>query len=89
MNMKIQMKNDFILVKEIKEERVSEGGIILPIEKYHRTAEVLAVPEGSDIKIGDIVLKTIGNETTYTLNGEEVKTLHRDKIFVILNGPEA
>ena len=80
----IKMKNDFILVKELDGEYKTEGGIIIPDEKYKRKAIVLAVPENSDLNTGDLVFKSVGNETTFNINGREVKSLHRDKIFVVL-----
>jgi co-chaperonin GroES (HSP10) len=79
------MKNDFILIKELNQEMKTESGIIIPQEKHSRLAKVIAVPDNCDICVGDLILKTVGNETTFNINGEEVKSLHKDKIFVVID----
>lgn len=77
------MKNNSVLVKEIKEEQVSPSGIILTTEKYNRKAIVIqsASPE---INIGDTIIKTIGKGTMFKINGEEYEILNEGHILGIL-----
>ena len=78
------MKNNNVLVKEIKEEQqVTASGIILATEKYNRKAIVLqsASPE---IKIGDTIIKTMGKGTMFKINGEEYEILNEGHILGII-----
>lgn len=77
------MKNNNVLVKEIKEEQVSPSGIIINTEKYNRKAIVIqsASPE---IKIGDTIIKTMGKGTTFNINGEEYEILNEGHILGII-----
>ena len=54
------MKNDYILIEELEEER-TKSGLWLPPNPHNRRAKVLNVSiEEEDIKVGDTVLKNIG-----------------------------
>ena len=83
------MKNNYILVEEIPQETVTSGGIIIPEEKYNRKAKVLR-SDNDQVKEGDMVIKTIGKGTEYTLNGKKVEILHLNHILAVIeeNGTE-
>jgi len=77
------MKNNYVLTKEIIEEKISEGGIILPSEKYNRIC--IVIKSGlDDVKEGCSIIKTIGNGTTFNINGEEYEVLHESHILGII-----
>jgi co-chaperonin GroES (HSP10) len=75
----IKLKNDNVLIQDIDDERVING-IILPKEKWNRKAKVI-LSSSSQLKPGDIILKTIGNGTEFRINGQKYEILHIDKIF--------
>ena len=85
----MKMKNNYILVEEIPQETVTSGGIIIPEEKYNRKAKVLR-SDNDQVKEGDMVIKTIGKGTEYTLNGKKVEILHLNHILAVIeeNGTE-
>jgi co-chaperonin GroES (HSP10) len=77
------MKNNFILIKDIKQEELkSNSGIILTIEKYNRNAVVIK-SLSHDIKEGDIVIKNIGTGTLFSIDGEDYEILHESNILAI------
>lgn len=77
------MKNNYVLVKEIIEEKISEGGIILPTEKYNR--KCIVIKSSSDtVKEGDSIIKTIGKGTIFNINDEEYEVLHENHILAII-----
>lgn len=77
------MKNNNVLVKEIKEEQVSAGGIILTAQKYNRKARVIQ-SASDEVKVGDTVIKNIGTGTLFTINGEEYEILNEAHILGII-----
>jgi co-chaperonin GroES (HSP10) len=77
------MKNNNVLVKEIKEEHKSQAGIILPTEKYNRKAIVIQ-SNCDQIKVGDIIIKSIGNGTMFKINAEEYEILHEEHILAVI-----
>lgn len=77
------MKNNFFLVKELEESQISEGGIILPKNKYNRKAVVLN-GECDQIKKGDIILRNIGKSTLHKINGSECETIHLNDIIAVI-----
>lgn len=89
MSIAMKMKNNYILVEEIPQETVTSGGIIIPEEKYNRKAKVLR-SDNDQVKEGDMVIKTIGKGTEYTLNGKKVEILHLNHILAVIeeNGTE-
>lgn len=83
MLMEIKMKNNNVLIKEIKEEHISPSGIILATEKYNRKAIVIQ-SASKEVKVGDTIIKTVGNGTTFKINGEEYEILNEGHILGII-----
>ncbi len=81
--MEIKMKNKNVLIKELKEECISPSGIILSTEKYNRKAIVIRTAS-DQVKVGDTIIKTIGNGTMFRINGEECEILHESHILAII-----
>ena len=77
------MKNNNVLIKEIKEEHVSPSGIILTTEKYNRRAVVIQ-SASKEVKVGDTIIKTMGNGTMCNINGEEYEILNEGHILAII-----
>ena len=77
------MKNKNVLVKELKEEQVSAGGIILTTEKYNRKAIVIK-SASDEVKEGDTIIKTIGKGTMFKINGEEYEILNEAHILAVI-----
>jgi chaperonin GroES len=96
--MKIRPLGDRILVKRIKEEEKTKGGIIIPdtAKEKPQEGEVVAVGKGKtteegkllppDVKAGDRILfgKYAGSEVK--LEGEEHLILREDDILGVLDG---
>lgn len=94
--MKIRPLHDHILVKRVKEEEKSKGGIIIPDTAKEKPQEgkVVAVGKGKiledgklvalDVKKGDRILfnKYAGNEVK--IEGEEHLILREDDILGVL-----
>ena len=97
-SMKIRPLGDRILVKRIKEEEKTKGGIIIPDTAKEKPQEgkVVAVGKGKmteegkllvpDVKAGDKILfgKYAGSEVK--LDGEEHLILREDDILGVLEG---
>lgn len=83
MSMQIKLKNNYVLTKEIIEEKVTEGGIILPTEKYNRKCIVIK-SSSEDVKEGHTIIKTIGKGTIFNIDGEEYEALHENHILAII-----
>lgn len=78
------MKNNNVLVKEIKEEQqVTASGIILATEKYNRKAIVIQ-SASSEVNVGDTIIKTMGKGTMFKINGEEYEILNEGHILGII-----
>jgi chaperonin GroES len=96
--MKIRPLGDRILVKRIKEEEKTKGGIIIPdaAKEKPQEAKVVAVGKGKmtdegklvapDVKAGDKILfgKYTGSEVK--LDGEDHLILREDDILGVLEG---
>lgn len=70
--MKIKMKNDFILLKDLP----NDDSIIITTGKYNRKCEVIAVSEDSELNVGDVIFKNVGRGTEMNLDGEIYEMLH-------------
>jgi co-chaperonin GroES (HSP10) len=82
--MEINLKNNYVLTKEIIEkEKVSSGGIILPSEKYNRKCIVIK-SSSEEVREGQTVIKTIGKGTIFRIDGEEYEALHENHILGII-----
>lgn len=85
MNMiEMQMKNNYLLVKEISVERTTSAGLLLPEEKWKRRAEVLAVCADSQIRPGDTVIRNVGRGTPITIEGQQLEMIHEDWVMAIV-----
>lgn len=81
--MEIKMKNNNVLVKEHIEEQASVSGLILLKEKHNRKAVVIE-SGSSAVQSGDIIIKTIGNGTSFRIDNEDYEILHEEHILAIL-----
>lgn len=77
------MKNKHVLTKEIIEEKVSPGGIILPGEKYNRKCIVIK-SSSDEVAEGCTIIKTVGKGTAFKIEGEEYEILHENHILAII-----
>ena len=82
--MRIRMKNNHILIEEVKEESVSDGGIILPGKKYNRKAIVIASTEDMPVAQGDVVIKAIGKGTPIDIAGHQLEMIHINSILGVI-----
>jgi len=94
--MKIRPLQDRIIVKRIKEEEKSKGGIIIPETAKEKPQEgkVIAVGNGKvlengtkhplDVKAGDKVLFGKYSGTEVKLEGEEFLILREDDILGVI-----
>ena len=78
-NIPIEMKNDYILIKDIKNETIS--GVYIPDERYNRYARVLKTGENSILNVGDVIVKPIGRTTPIKINGETYDCLKEGFVF--------
>ena len=96
MGVSVRPLQDRVLVKQLKEEEKTKGGIIIPDtakEKPHQ-GKVMAVGKGKKledgklqkvtVKAGDLVLFEKYGGTTVKLEGEEYMILKEDEILAIL-----
>ena len=95
--MKIRPLQDRVIVKRVKEEEKSKGGIIIPDTAKEKPQEgkVIAVGTGKmtdegkriglDVKVGDRILfgKYAGNDVT--IGDEEYVIMREDDVFAILD----
>ena len=84
MSIAMKMKNDYLLIQEIKQkETTTPSGLIIPPPKHNRIAKV--IESGSDqVKPGDVVLKNMGKGTIVTLNDIEFEAIHINQIFAVI-----
>lgn len=94
--MKIRPLNDRLLVKRLKEEEVTAGGIIIPDSAKEKPAEgeVVAVGPGKaadngervamQVKEGDVVLFSKYGGTDVKLDGEDYLIMREDDILGIV-----
>lgn len=78
-NIPIEMKNDYILIKDIKNETIS--GVYIPDERYNRYARVLKTNKNSILNVGDVIIKPIGRATPIKINGETYDCLKEGFVF--------
>jgi chaperonin GroES len=93
---KIRPLQDRIMIRRVKEEEKTPGGIIIPDSAKEKPAEgeVIAVGNGKmkkdgtvrplDVKVGDRVLFGKYNGTDVALDGEERLIMREDDILAIL-----
>ena len=78
-NIPIEMKNGYILIKDIKNETIS--GVYIPDERYNRYARVLKTNKNSILNVGDVIIKPIGRTTPIKINGETYDCLKEGFVF--------
>ena len=93
---KIRPLHERVLVRRLKEEEVSKGGIIIPDSAKEKPAEgeIIAAGNGKitedgkvlplDVKVGDKVLfgKYSGSEVT--IDGEEYLIMNENEILAVI-----
>jgi chaperonin GroES len=94
--MKIRPLHDRVIVKRIKEEEITKGGIIIPDSAKEKPSEgkVIAVGNGKllengnlkplDVKAGDKVLFGKYSGTEVKIDGEEHLIMREDEIIAIV-----
>lgn len=94
--MKVRPLNDRILVKRLKEEETTKGGIIIPDSAKEKPAEgeVMAVGKGKlndkgdrmkmDVKVGDRVLFSKYGGTDVKIDGVDHLIMREDDILAIV-----
>ena len=96
--MKIRPLHDRILVRRLEEERVSEGGIVIPDSATEKPdqGEVIAAGNGKikedgsvrplDVKIGDRILFGKYSGTNVKFQGEELLVMREDDVMAVIDG---
>jgi chaperonin GroES len=94
--MKIRPLNDRVLVKRLKEEEVTKGGIIIPDSAKEKPAEgkIIAVGAGKlndkgvrvpvEVKVGDTVLFSKYGGTEVKIDGEQHLIMREDDILGVV-----
>jgi chaperonin GroES len=93
--MKLKPIHDRIVVKRLKGEEVTKGGILLPDPEKPDQAEVVAVGPGArqedgsvtpcDVKVGDTVILGKYSGTTVKVDGEEFLVMREEDIFAVVD----
>lgn len=81
--MRVIMKNNFVLIKELKPKEKIKSGIYLPDEKWNRMCIVLS-SKSDELKSGDIILKDLGKSTKMKLNDIPMEMIHINSIMCII-----
>lgn len=80
--MPFKAHNDNVLVKEIKETKVS-GGIVIPnSSKEFTKGKVVYIQEGKEVVVGTIVVYKKDDSNDITIDGEDLKLLKMKDIVV-------
>ena len=94
--MKIKPLSDRVLVEPVKEDEVSEGGIIIPDSAKEKPQEgkVVAVGTGKidengkiipfNVKKGDLVLMPKYGGTEVKIDGNEYQIMREDDILAVI-----
>jgi co-chaperonin GroES (HSP10) len=81
----MKMKNNYVLIKEIKEEQFSKGGLLLPNDwNTKRKAIVIEVEDNDQIKKGDIILREHGKSTEVIIDNETYEMIHLNNIMMVI-----
>ncbi|MBI1252478.1 MAG: co-chaperone GroES [Alphaproteobacteria bacterium] len=92
--------HDRVLVKRVKEEEKSKGGIIIPdtAKEKPQEGEVVAVGPGGrdedgeridmDVKVGDRILFGKWSGTEVTIDGDELLIMKESDIMGVIEGKE-
>ena len=77
----VKMMHDHLLVEELRVERYSSSGLLLPEEKWKRRARVLCAPSDCPVQSGDEIIRNMGRGTPITINGQELEIIHLDWVM--------
>lgn len=93
--MKLQPIHDRIVVKRLKADEVSRGGILLPDPEKPDQGEVIAcgpgkrredgVVEPLSVKVGDTVILGKYSGTTVKVDGEELLVMREEDVFAVVD----
>ena len=98
--MKFRPLHDRVLVKRIKQEEKTAGGIIIPDTAQEKPSEgeIVAVGSGArredgsiatlDVKAGDQVLFGKWSGTEVTVDGQELLIMKESDLLGIIDGPK-
>jgi chaperonin GroES len=98
---KFRPLHDRVLVKRVKEEEKTKGGIIIPdtAQEKPQEGEIVAVGPGArdeagklvelDVKVGDRVLFGKWSGTEVKLEGEELLIMKESDIMGVIEAPKA
>jgi co-chaperonin GroES (HSP10) len=79
------MKNNYVLIKEIKEQQFSKHGLLLPNDwNNKRKALVIKVEENNKVKEGDIILRELGHSTEIQIDNENFEIIHLNNIMMVI-----
>ncbi|MBL4878946.1 co-chaperone GroES [Hyphomonas sp.] len=96
--MKLRPLHDRVVVRRVKEEEKTKGGIIIPdtAKEKPQEGEIVAVGAGAigddnervalDVKVGDRVLFGKWSGTEVTVDGEELLIMKESDIMGVLEG---
>ena len=96
--MKLRPLHDRVVVRRVKEEEKTKGGIIIPDSAQEKPSEgeIVAVGAGAigddnervalDVKVGDRVLFGKWSGTEVTVDGEELLIMKESDIMGVLEG---
>ena len=99
--MKFRPLGDRVVVRRIKEEQKTSGGIIIPetAQEKPQEGEVIAVGPGGrdesgklipiDVKVGDIVLFGKWSGTEVKIDGQELLIMKESDIMGVMEGTTA
>ena len=81
----MKMKNNYLLVREIRIQQKTSAGLLLPKEKWNRIAEVVLACDNSTLKPGNKIIRNIGRSTPVKFNDEDLDMIHEDWIMAKIN----
>jgi|TARA_R100000093_G_scaffold44795_2_gene23187 co-chaperonin GroES (HSP10) len=82
--MAMKMKNDYLLIEDIVEQKTNSG-LWIPPDPKNRKAKVLEIADGEeDIEVGDVVLKGIGKGTSVRIDGKWLEAIHKNNLLAVL-----
>ena len=96
---KIRPLQDRVIVKRVKEEEKTKGGIIIPDTAKEKPLEGIVVAVGSgtilkngkvvpmDVKAGDRILFGKYTGTEVKVDGEDLVLLREDDVLAVFNAP--
>lgn len=86
--------HDRIIVKRIKPEEVTQGGILLPDPEKPDRGKVVAVGPGKrletgaveplSVRVGDLVILGKYSGTTVKVDGEELLVMREEDVFAVV-----